>query len=384
MWIRELVQEPTFRRAPAALKAGLLSALAFPIKAGELVLGVMEFFSRDNQEPDPDLLDCTAYVGNQIGQFYERGRAQEELHRFRAAMDASADMIVLIDRATMRFVDVNLTACRLLGYSREELLTMGPQDVLPESREELERAYDEFISNPSNVTGMRSCYRCKNGTTIPFESTRRVLRSGDSYIIAAISRDIRERIAAEAALRESNERFRALTQLSSDWYWEQDAEFRFTRFEGQRVANPDKGMVAGFMGKRRWELDHEVEGGWDAHRALLEAHQPFRDVVINSPLPDGGRRYVSISGEPMYAADGRFMGYRGVGQDITERKRDEERIRYLADALDPAGAPLRPRLRGAVHRSRSVQGHQRYVRPRGRRQATAGDRGTLARLRARE
>src|SRR5437016_5088911 len=92
----------------------------------------------------------------------ERLAAEETLRRFRVAMDNSADMIVLIDRTTMRFVDVNETACRLLGYSREELLKMGPQDVLPTSRKELERAYDEFIATPSHIPGMRSHYRCKH------------------------------------------------------------------------------------------------------------------------------------------------------------------------------------------------------------------------------
>src|SRR5258708_33717379 len=117
----------------------------------------------------------------------ERLACEETLSRFRVAMDNSADMIVLIDRATMRFVDVNETSCALLGYSREELLKMGPHDVLPTSREELERAYDEFIANPSHTPGMHSYYRRKDGSTFPFESTRHVLRSGDAYIIAATS-----------------------------------------------------------------------------------------------------------------------------------------------------------------------------------------------------
>src|SRR5260221_6058231 len=131
-----------------------------------------------------------------------RRAAEEELRRFRLAMDNSADMIVLIDRATMRFVDVNETACRLLGYSREELLRMGPQDVLPVGREELERSYDELIAHPGGgadvfVTGMKSHYVCKDGSLLPFESTRHVLRSEDTTLIAAISRDIRARLAIE-------------------------------------------------------------------------------------------------------------------------------------------------------------------------------------------
>src|SRR2546430_13484333 len=83
----------------------------------------------------------------------ERLASEETLRRFRVAMDNSADMIVLIDRTTMRFVDVNETACRLLGYSREELLEMGPHDVLPTSREDLERAYDEFIRSEERRVG---------------------------------------------------------------------------------------------------------------------------------------------------------------------------------------------------------------------------------------
>src|SRR5690349_1902621 len=73
-----------------------------------------------------------------------RKQAEDELRRFRVAMDSSADMIFLIDRATMRYIDVNLTACRLLGYTRDELLCRGPHDVLPVSRPALEKAYDEL------------------------------------------------------------------------------------------------------------------------------------------------------------------------------------------------------------------------------------------------
>ena len=90
-------------------------------------------------------------------------RAEEELRRFRLAMDNSADMIVLVDRATMKFVDVNNTICKLLGYTREEILALRPEDLLPVSRAELEAAYDKQIADPSIPGGMKSYYRCKDG-----------------------------------------------------------------------------------------------------------------------------------------------------------------------------------------------------------------------------
>ena len=267
----------------------------------------------------------------------ERLAAEETLRRFRLAMDNSADMIVLIDRATMRFVDVNETSCRLLGYSREELLNMGPHDVLPTSREELERAYDEFIENPSHISGMHSYYRRKDGSTFPFESTRHVLRSGDAYIIAAISRDISERLASENALRESEERFRSLTQLSTDMYWEQDDHFRFTSMSGTGSERVNTLTVQPIIGKKRWEQNYinMTADQWAEHMALLEAHKPFRDMELCRLDETGKKIWISISGEPVFDAAGAFTGYRGVGKDITERKENEEHIQFLAnhDAL---------------------------------------------------
>ena len=281
-------------------------------------------------------------------------RTEEDLLRFRLAMDSSADMIVLVDRATMRFVDANSTVCRLLGYTREELLAKRPEELLPVTRAELEAAYDRQIADPSVPGGMRSYYLCKDGSRLPFESRRQVIRSGNHWLISVVSRDIRERIEAEAALSESEARFRALTDLSSDWYWEQDAEYRFTRLEGRYLASGDahlQQVQSRLLGQRRWESGLEIEGGWEAHRALLDAHEPFHNAVMWRARPDGSRRFISVSGEPILDAHGRFAGYRGVGRDITDQKRAEGLIRLehhvalaLADAPD-ARAGLRSVLR---------------------------------------
>jgi PAS domain S-box len=84
--------------------------------------------------------------------------------------------------------------------------------------------------------------------------------------------------------------------------------------------------------------------GWRKHRQTLEAHLPFRDFELARPAPDGGKRYVSVSGLPVFDKAGRFVGYRGVGRHITERKKAEEALRrseaYLAQAqrLSHSGA----------------------------------------------
>jgi diguanylate cyclase (GGDEF)-like protein/PAS domain S-box-containing protein len=136
-----------------------------------------------------------------------------------------------------------------------------------------------------------------------------------------------QRGAADQARRDSEARFRSLTNLSADWYWELDASYSFTRLEGRHVAGGDKDLARRLIGIRRWESGLEVEGGWDAHRALLDARKPFYDVLMWRPMVDGRVRYMSISGEPIFAADGAFTGYHGVGRDVTLQKRAEKMLR---------------------------------------------------------
>jgi diguanylate cyclase (GGDEF)-like protein/PAS domain S-box-containing protein len=163
-------------------------------------------------------------------------------------------------------------------------------------------------------------------------------------LVLAITRDITDRRRAETQLRESEARFRALTELSSDWYWEQDGEYRFTRLEGRNVAGADSALAARLIGQPRWGSELECEGGWRAHRALLDGRQPFYNVLMWRKARDGGLRYVRISGEPVFDAGGQFTGYRGVGHEVTAEKRGElllrlehEAARALAVATDAAG-----------------------------------------------
>src|SRR5438067_5787312 len=130
------------------------------------------------------------------------------------------------------------------------------------------------------------------------------------------------------SLRRSEERFRKLTELSSDWYWEQDAEFRLT-FMSTLLADRTGLDASAYLGRRRWDQPalNLSDADWAAHRAGLERHEPFRDFEMQRPAPGGGSRWLSISGEPIFDAEGNFKGYRGIGRDITEHKRAEQRLR---------------------------------------------------------
>lgn len=130
-----------------------------------------------------------------------REQTKDQLARFRAAMDVSGDAIYLVDRATMRFVDVNETACVRMGYAREELLQMGPQDLLDVKREELERQYDAVIAAGATGITTETSARAKDGRKSVTELQRCAVRSGESWIIVSIARDVTRRKRAERASR---------------------------------------------------------------------------------------------------------------------------------------------------------------------------------------
>ncbi|HTO66569.1 MAG TPA: PAS domain S-box protein [Bradyrhizobium sp.] len=165
-----------------------------------------------------------------------------------------------------------------------------------------------------------------------------------------VATDVSAEVRAEKALRESEERFRTLMQFSFDVYWETDAQHRFIRQDySERVT--DGPLPGSELGKRRWELPYlDIdEDAWRKHREMLDAHLPFRDLEYGRPTPSGGKRYAAVSGLPMFDEAGRFIGYRGVGRHITERKRAQARqaaqygiARVLAesDSLEAAAPDL--------------------------------------------
>ena len=143
---------------------------------------------------------------------------------------------------------------------------------------------------------------------------------------------LRKRIAALAA---TEARFHSLTLLGSDWHWDQDAQFRFTAVSG-KFADPIAVAIEKHLGRTLWELPQVEphEGGWEAHRRCLNARETFRNLVLRWQRQEGSASYVSISGEPVLSKDGTFLGYRGIGLDITKQKLIEANISRLA-RFDP-------------------------------------------------
>jgi PAS domain S-box-containing protein len=123
-----------------------------------------------------------------------------------------------------------------------------------------------------------------------------------------------------AELRESEARFKSFTELSSDWYWEQDAQGKFTKVSGPvfEMLGIEADGILGESGT--------VLAGWNAdEHALLAANiaarRPFLDFIYSRRNADGAMQYLQVSGEPMFDSASRFIGYRGIGMDVTDRMR---------------------------------------------------------------
>jgi len=153
----------------------------------------------------------TFAVRNRAGEIYRIGgiaqdvteemRKDLELRQFRAAVDASAVLVTLIDPARMRYVDINEAACQALGYSRDELLTMGPLDVFSMPGADLAQSYERLLFGDRTASSVEGIYRRKDGSTFPVEAVRRVVPSATCDIIVAIARDITSRRLAEEGAR---------------------------------------------------------------------------------------------------------------------------------------------------------------------------------------
>src|SRR5512138_923463 len=144
----------------------------------------------------------------------------------------------------------------------------------------------------------------------------------------AIPNPVRE----EGAHQGERERF-SLLELLSDWYWEQDEEFRFTVVSSTRPDRPGADPFP-YVGRKHWEQPalNLTEADWERHRAQLEWHQPFRDFEIQQTAEDGSVAWISLSGHPVFDETGNFRGYRGIGRDIMQQKRGEE-LRHLEQAV---------------------------------------------------
>ena len=145
--------------------------------------------------------------------------------------------------------------------------------------------------------------------------------------------DIEDLKQTEVALRESEQRFRDYAETASDWLWETGPDHRVTRISEH--VNAIGIVPSRITGLARWDIATDVDSEpekWRQHRAMHDAHQPFRDFVYRAVSASGSPVYVRSSGKPFFDASGNFLGYRGTGTDITATIRADHAEQALRSA----------------------------------------------------
>jgi PAS domain S-box-containing protein len=166
----------------------------------------------------------------------------------------------------------------------------------------------DFISKPFDLLEVKT--RIRNQLEV-----RLLYRKLENY-----SKDLEQTVQERTAeLRESEARYRSLTELASDWYWEQDENMNFTKVSGP-VLEMLGIRVDNLSGNGSDAVGIQLAGWNEEERDLLQAtiaaRKPFLDFVFTRVNGDGTQQKFQVSGEPMFNHSGRFIGYRGIGFEI--------------------------------------------------------------------
>jgi PAS domain S-box-containing protein len=222
--------------------------------------------------------------------------------------------------------------------SNENLIGLSHYQVFPEISEEWKAVHRRSMDG-ERIVAHEDRFERMDGTVqrLRWEVRPWHAASEEAGGILIFTEDITARKEAELVLEKERETFRNLTYLASDYFWEFDDGFRFSSLSP--VIEERSGIDQGyFLGRALWELPLRNVGDAGLHslRNALQEHKSFRDFECLLLNGAGKERWLVFSGDPCMSIEGRFRCYRGVAQDITERKRAEKRMRRQAMVFNNA------------------------------------------------
>ena len=332
-WVVDVGQEPGFPRAAAARRAGLKSAVAFPIQAGERTGAVVEFFSREVMEANEHLLEAMVSIGTELGRAFERSRelsmAQQAAELYRSVVETSPDAIMVTD-LNGRVLMCNQQAAAHHGAEGPEAMLglSGFDFVAPEDRERAVENARRTLET-GGVRNVEYTLVRRDGSRIPAELSASLIRDpqGQPRAFIAVVRNVAERKKSEDALRQSEEKFRTLTEMNAA------ATFVFKK--GRLVyANSAAAEMTGYSVDELltidpWKTVHpdfreSLEEAW---RATFERpdQPPPSGFEVKIVTKDGDERWVEYSADLVDWEGGR--GVLGTAYDVTERKQAEQALR---------------------------------------------------------
>jgi PAS domain S-box-containing protein len=253
----------------------------------------------------------------------EREQARRSLELFRRLIDQSNDAVEVVDPETLRFLDVNEKACKDLGYTREELLSMTVFDVDREIDESKQAKMLEELRDSGFVI-QQSIHTRKDGSTFPVEISLRRVELDRSYVVT-VTRDISERKRTEAALLESEDRYRDLIEHSEDLVCTHNLEGRLLS------ANPAAARVLGYeVGEllqipMRELIAPESREQFEGYLRRIKTNGA--DEGLLCVVTRNGNRRIWEYHNTLRTEGVAWPIVRGMARDVTERKRAEAALR---------------------------------------------------------
>jgi len=256
-------------------------------------------------------------------------RKSEE--RYRDLVDNSQGFICTHDLDGV-ILSANPAAAASIGHPQDECVGHSMREFLaPEVRKHF-ADYLYKIKHEGTATGlMRIISKSGKEYIWHYFNTLAQDPDGNSYVVGH-AHDVTDQVQAERDLRQSEQRFRDFAETAADFFWEQDANLRFT-FVSKRSYGI-MGLSWRDLIGASWDELLSVHGSpddtWQQDLRSMATHAPLDGIELKWTRPDGESRVMRLGGRPVYDASGAFSGYRGVGSDVTESHQLSEQIAYQA------------------------------------------------------
>jgi PAS domain S-box-containing protein len=330
------------------LALGLRSSMVVPLTARERTFGAITLIAAESGRHFTEAdLRLAGELAQRAGIAVDNAHLYRELYRFRTTLDQTRDCVFMFDPETLKFFYVNQGAINQVGYSADELLEMTPLDIKPEFDERRYREMIEpLIAGEQELHAFETVHRHKDGSLIPVEVVLQyIVPPGEQGRFITIVRDITERKRTEDAMRESEQRYRALadampqvvwtadpsgnvTYLNQRWYEYTGLGFEDSRERGWRsVLHPD-----------------DLERCAELWGRAIPAGEPY-EIEVRWRRADGTYHWHLIRTHPVRDRSGALAYWVGTGTNIDDQKRTEAALRERGEELEQVAAALENRNR---------------------------------------
>lgn len=288
-----------------------------------------------NKQGDPEATYLE--LATNIHALYEKSKALKLLIQNKGLLIESMPNGVIIIDFKGNIIDVNRKLTEISGYQKEELVGKTVLEVNFTTKESFSQIAQDlsnvFLGNtPSKPT--QYSFKRKDGSTIFVTFSAFPANRGDEAVIQCTISDVTEHKKAEDALRESQERYRNMIEVTSDFIWEMDTQGNYT------YCSPQSENLWGYkpeelIGKTPFEkmTPEDRQRSLDFFTKATAPPKPFQGLETSALNKNGQVNTIETSGVPIFDKDGNWVGYRGISRDITARKKAQEELNAIYKAI---------------------------------------------------